>query len=69
MAKGGDCVKQKTFNKVVGTIFAVFTLAHLCRIVWQLSVNLAGWEVPMGVSYVVVFVAGYLAYTAYNLKK
>ena len=61
-------MKQKTFNKITTIIFTIFTLFHIGRILGQWQVNIVGWDIPMGVSYVVVFVTAYLAYTAHKFK-
>jgi len=62
-------MKQHTFNQAAGTIFAVLGLLHLFRIFqgWEAIIN--GWTVPMWLSWVVVFVAGYLAFHAFALAK
>ena len=62
-------MKQKTFNQIASIIFAVLGAMHLLRLVLGWNANIAGWDVPTFLSIVVVIVAGYLAYTANNLKK
>lgn len=57
----------KTYYQVTGVIFAIFGLMHIFRLFNGWEVEFAGWEVPMTVSYIVPFVAGYLAYTAFTL--
>lgn len=62
-------LKQRAFNQAAGIVFLVLGLLHLFRIFqgWKAVIN--GWTVPMGLSWVVVFVAGYLAFHAFSLAK
>lgn len=60
---------QKTYLKVTGLLFSVGAVVHLLRVVMGWSANLGGWDVPTWLSLVAVVVAGYLAYSAYNLMK
>lgn len=62
-------MQQATFNKVVGSIFAVVTLAHLWRILTNTKVIFGSLEIPFWVSVVGILLAGYLAYSAYRLVK
>lgn len=47
-------------------VFTLVALLHLCRVVWQWDATIAGWMVPMWVSWVGVVVAGVLAYSGYK---
>lgn len=60
-------MKEQTFIKTAGAIFLVITLLQLARIMFGWQANIGGWEVPMGVSYIAVVLAGFLAYSAYKL--
>lgn len=62
-------LNQKNYLQSTGLLFAVGAIVHLLRILigWQASI--AGWDVPVWLSFVVVVAAGYLAYSAYNLMK
>lgn len=41
--------------------FTVMAVAHLGRIIFMLEANVAGYDIPLWVSGVVVVLAGYLA--------
>ena len=60
-------MEQKTFNGVTGVLFLLIALLHGLRAVygWPAAVN--GWAVPAGVSWAALIIAGYLAFSAYNL--
>ncbi len=60
---------QRTFNTVAGTIFLTIAALHGLRLLlsWQASVG--GWYVQMWVSWAALALAGFLAYTAFTLKK
>lgn len=60
-------MEQKTFNGVAGILFLLIAVLHGIRAVygWPAAVN--GWAVPVGASWVALVIAGYLAFSAYNL--
>jgi hypothetical protein len=47
---------QRTFCVVAGIIFAVVALLHLVRIYLGWPIVIAGWSVPMWVSWVALIV-------------
>ena len=55
--------------KLASAIFAIIALAHLVRAVLNLPVSIATFDVPVYFSYVVVIVAGYLAWLMHNAEK
>lgn len=60
-------MKQDTYMKVSGLIFAVVGVMHALRLLNGWDVVLGTFSVPTGASVVGLVVAGYLAYT--GLKK
>lgn len=58
----------KTYHQLIGFIFLVIGLIHISRLIFQWSVVLAGWTVPMWVSWVALVLAGYLSYNALRLS-
>lgn len=62
-------MNQKTYLQVTGLLFTVAALVHLLRAVLGWEASIAGWMVPGWLSWIAVVVAGYLAYSAYNLMK
>jgi hypothetical protein len=62
-------MSQRTFSLVAGLIFLVVALMHLLRLALGWHVALAGWTLPMWVSWVGFLIAGYLAYTGLSLSR
>lgn len=62
-------MSQKTFSLVVGVIFSLIALGHILRVAFRLEWIVEGRAVPLWVSWVALFVAGYLAYQGFRLGK
>ena len=62
-------LNQRTYLQITGLLFAVGAVVHLLRLLMGWSASIAGWDVPGWLSIVAVVLAGYLAYSAYNLMK
>ena len=62
-------MKQTTFNLVAGTLFLLIAILHALRILFGWEAVIAGWKVPMGLSWLALALAGFLAYTAFSRKK
>lgn len=60
---------QKTFNGVVGVIFLLIAVLHALRLLYGWSAEIGGWMVPMWFSWVALVIAGYLAWSAFRLKR
>lgn len=60
---------QKTFLGVVGVIFSVIGVLHLLRAVLWWEAAIAGWNVPMWLSWLAIVVSAVLAYNAFMLRK
>ena len=60
-------MNQKTFSVVAGLIFLV--VAHALRLVFGWHVILQGWTVPIWVSWVALFISGFLAYEGLTLAR
>lgn len=69
MGRGVIKMKQKTYIQITGYIFAVIAVVHALRVVFGWPVVLGGMDIHAVVSIFGVVVAGYLAYSAFNLKK
>ena len=54
---------------LASVIFGVIALVHLVRAVLGLEAVIAGFKVPVWLSYVFVVVAGYLSWHMYNAGK
>ena len=55
-------MNQKTFSLVAGIIFLAIAVLHLTRILMGWEAVIAGWQVPVWVSWAGVVGAGYLGY-------
>ena len=61
-------MNQKSFFTVTLVVFLLIALLHALRLVYGWSAVMAGWEVPMWISYPAVAFFVYLAYSAYRLR-
>lgn len=55
------------YLRLTGVIFAIATLGHVLRLIFRWHVVLAGWVVPMWLSWVAVALAGLLSLWAFGL--
>jgi len=62
-------MKQKGFNKLTGTIFAVIAVLHLLRLIYSWNAQIGTFVVPIWLSWVALVVFGFLSYTAFRLSK
>jgi len=53
---------QKTFALISGIIFTIVALAHLLRLAQGWDIIIAGWLVPLWVSWIGLVIPGILAY-------
>lgn len=60
---------QRTFNAVAGTIFLIVAVLHALRLLRGWEFTIAGWHAPLWVSGVGLAVAGFLAFTAFKLRR
>ncbi len=61
-------MKQQTFNRVAGGLFAVIAGMHAWRLLRGWEAAIAGHAVPQAVSWVALVLFGWLAVTALRLK-
>lgn len=54
---------------LASAIFGIVAVLHLIRAVLSWEASIAGWNVPIWLSYIAVVVAGYLAWTMYSAGK
>ncbi len=62
-------MKNNTYTRVSGILFSIIAVLHLSRIVQGWSAVIAGWSIPLWLSWVAVVVTGYLAYNGLLLSK
>ncbi|MBI1952913.1 MAG: hypothetical protein HYS41_02185 [Candidatus Omnitrophica bacterium] len=61
-------MKQATFNRPAGTIFLLIAILHVLRILLGWEAVIAGWKVPIGLSWLAFALAGFLACSAFSRK-
>lgn len=62
-------LKQKDYIKITGVIFAIIAVLHGWRLLSGWQVTMGTYAIPVWASVVGLVIAGYLAYSAWNLKK
>ena len=60
---------QRLFNRVAGAIFLVIAALHLLRLIFGWEAVIAGWPVPQGLSWIALFVSGFLTLTSFKLSR
>jgi hypothetical protein len=58
---------MRTYIQITGVVFAIVALAHVARLVLDWPAQVAGWVVPMWISWVGILVAGALCVWAFRL--
>jgi len=62
-------MERKTYLQLTAVIFAIVALAHLLRAVLGWPIVIAGWIVPVWLSWLAFVVAGGLSYFGLTLAK
>ena len=62
-------MKQNTFTSVAGLVFSLVAVLHLLRLLLHWEAVIGGWTVPTWVSALALALSGYLAYSAFTLRK
>jgi len=62
-------MKNKTYFIIVSIVFVVVTLLHSLRIIFDWSMRVGNWDVPMWLSWLAVIFVGMLAYHGFHLEK
>lgn len=62
-------MKQKTFTLTTGAVFSIIAVLHALRLLFGWEAMIGGWDVPLWVSWAATAVSGYLAYTAFKLRR
>jgi hypothetical protein len=60
---------HKQYVQISSLVFAALAVLHLARLLLGWDANVADWDVPRLLSFVVVIVAGYLAYQGMQAAK
>jgi hypothetical protein len=62
-------MNPKTYLSVSGGVFGVVAIMHALRMVLGWDAMIGGWSFPMWTSGLALLLSGFLAYTAYSLRK
>jgi hypothetical protein len=58
---------MRTYTLATGCIFGVLALAHAARLFLDWHIQVAGWVVPMWISWLAIVVAGGLCVWAFRI--
>ncbi|MDE2188337.1 MAG: hypothetical protein KGJ35_01255 [Patescibacteria group bacterium] len=61
-------LSRSTFFVLVGIILGAVALAHLIRLFFGVDIVIAGWTVPLWLSWIGTAVAAYLSYMSFHLS-
>jgi len=62
-------MNQRNFNQFTSVLFTAIFVVHALRLFYGWGAGINGWEAPMWLSWVALFVSGFLAWTAYKLSR
>lgn len=62
-------MSAQMYVNITGALFAVIAVIHLARLTEGWEAQIAGWIVPLWVSWVFLVIAGILAYSALRIRK
>lgn len=62
-------MSQKTFNTLAGVVFSVVAVLHLFRLMFRWEAVIGEWAVPAWVSALALVLSGYVALSAFKLRK
>ena len=60
-------MSQKTFNLITGVLFAIISLLHLVRSIFEWPANIGTFSFPVGLSVIAFLVTGFISYSAFKL--
>ena len=58
---------MRTYVLLTGVLFGVIALVHVVRLILDWPARVAGWEVPVWISWLAILVAGALCVWAFRL--
>jgi uncharacterized membrane protein YecN with MAPEG domain len=59
---------QKTGLRVASTLFAIFAIGHLIRLINQIPVQVGNHQIPMGLSWIALIIAAILCIWLWRLS-
>lgn len=60
-------LRRRSYFVVVGTLLGVVALAHLVRLFASAEIVIAGWVLPLWLSWIGIAVTAYLSYMSFRL--
>lgn len=60
-------MRERAYLVTAGTVFAVVSLAHLTRSFAGIDLSIAGWAVPLWISWIGTAATAYLSYMSFRL--
>ncbi|HEY4496930.1 MAG TPA: hypothetical protein VI432_02170 [Candidatus Paceibacterota bacterium] len=60
---------SKQYLQISGSLFLIIGSVHFLRIIYGWEASVAGWSVPMWISWLALLLAGYLSFNAFSLSK
>lgn len=60
---------DRIYHKVTVGVFLIIAILHACRIIFDWGALIAGFRIPLWVSWLAVLLAGSLAIVGFNLEK
>lgn len=60
-------VRERTYLAIVGIVFGIVGILHLLRLFFGTNVAIAGWTLPLWLSWIGVIITLYLAYMSFRL--
>ena len=58
---------MRAYLQISGVIFGVIGFLHVLRLLFDWSAQVAGWAVPLWISWLAIFAAGTLSFWAFHL--
>ena len=59
---------QKTGLRVASVLFGLFAIGHLFRLIKHIPVQVGDYQVPMGLSWVALFIAAFICIWLWRLS-
>ena len=60
---------MRTYIQISGVLFGVIALLHIVRLLLDWPAQIAGWDVPLWISWIAIFLAGALCAWAFSVLR
>jgi hypothetical protein len=61
-------MKEGAFLKIMGAIFALISILHLLRSIFQWPAQIGTFQIPMWFSWIAIVIAALISYTAFQMS-